>query len=173
MVRDKPYDPPTTCSSKVLKLERWEQYKIDITPIVTMGVFNPTLWIRIGGIMNNTKKTDSKKDYDNIFVQIKSKDDEAKWKDFLSYYFPNHYASTLLNEDLVIDIEAYCKGNGYINKSIAVSPSGYGYITLRFANFGGYEEVDNFEVFKLTNCYKTIVNQGKKFEVGMPTVIHI
>ena len=100
-----------------------------------------------------------------VYVQIESKEDESKWKEFLKQYFPNHYASKLLEDDLIIDVIARYSGQAYTNKSVAVSPSGYGYINLRFACFGGYQEVNNFEEFKLTACYKSIIARGVTFEV--------
>lgn len=122
--------------------------------------------------MNKTEKT-LLKDYDKIFVQIKSKEDETKWKLFLKHYFPNHYASRLLGDDLVIDVDSKNAGRGYINKSVAVSTKGYGYITFKFADLGGYKEVNDFEEFKLTRCYENILAQGVTFDVGKPEIINL
>ena len=111
--------------------------------------------------------------YEKVFVQIESREDEEKWKSFLKHYFPNHYAQKLLEEDLVIDVIARHSGHAYDNKSIAVSPKGYGGISLRFAYNGGYQEVNNFEEFKLTACYKNILAQGVALEKGQPKIIPI
>ena len=122
--------------------------------------------------MNNTSKQ-SLGSYSKVFIQIESRDDEKKWKKFLKHYFPNHYASKLLDSDLVIDKEARHSGHAYTNKSIAVSPKGYGYITFRFAYLGGYQEVNDFDEFELTACYKAIVAQGVVLDAGRPEIIEM
>ena len=122
--------------------------------------------------MNRTDKT-SLSTFLKVFVQIESKNDEKKWKNFLGHFFPNHYASKLLDSDLVIEREARHSGHAYTNKSIAVSPKGYGYITFRFAYLGGYQEVNNFDEFKLTACYKAIVAQGVVLDTGRPEIIEM
>ena len=119
------------------------------------------------------RKTNPVETYNKVFVQIESREDETKWKDFFRKYFPNHYAKKILDEDLVIDVIARHSGHAYENKSVAVSSSGYGYISLRFAYYGGYQEVKDFEEFKLTACYKSIVAQGVTLDVGKPKVISI
>ena len=121
----------------------------------------------------NKPKKSPVESFVKVFVQIESRDDETKWKEFFKTYFPNHYAKRLLDEDLVIDVVARHSGKAYQNKSVAVSPGGYGYISLRFAYYGGYQEVRDFEEFKLTACYKSIVAQGVTLEVGEPEVISI
>ena len=108
-----------------------------------------------------------------VFVQIKSRGDESKWKAFLKQYFPNCHASKLLEEDLVIDVVLRQSGRCYENKSIAVTPDGYGKITFRFAAAGHYKEVENFEEFKLTKCYKDIVKQGPNVDPSEVKIINI
>ena len=123
--------------------------------------------------MNKATKRNSIETFGKVYVQIKSKEDETKWKVFLKEYFPNHYASKLLDDNLVIDMDAFYSGRAYQNKSIAVSPNGYGAISLRFAHYGGYQQVDNFEEFKLTSCYNTIIKNGPFLGKGTPEIIKI
>ena len=33
-----------------------------------------------------------------VYVEIETKEDEAKWKEFLREYFPNHYAIDMLDK---------------------------------------------------------------------------
>ena len=123
--------------------------------------------------MKRINEKEALETFDKVYVQIESKEDESKWKEFLKRYFPNHYASKLLDDDLVIDVAARYSGHAYENKSVAVSPNGYGYIILRLADWGGYEEVNNFEEFELTACYKAILAQGVTLEVGRPGIVSI
>lgn len=95
------------------------------------------------------------KDYMKIFVQIKTKEDEKRWKEFFTKYYPIN--GRILNDNLVIDYEAYLDGRGYENKSIAITIDSYGYISLRFAHWGNYNEVFDFADFKHTLLYKTII----------------
>ena len=127
--------------------------------------------VKQGGIMSTRKI--GIRTYRKVYVEIKSREDETKWKDFFKKYFPNHYAKELLNDDLLIDVEAYHRCHSYETKAIAISPSGYGYISLRLASYGHYPEVKDFEEFKLTACYRTIIAQGVTLEEGTPNFIYI
>lgn len=100
-----------------------------------------------------------------VCISIKTKEDEKKWKEFLSYHFPNHYASSILKEDLI--------DNGFWSKRIGVSPEGYGWISARFSHYGKFIEVDNFEEFKKTSCYQTIIDNGVILDKGSPILIKI
>ena len=73
-----------------------------------------------------------------MYAGYKTKEDEKKWKEFLSYHFPNHYASSILKEDLI--------DNGFWSKRIGVSPEGYGWISARFSHCGKFidREIDIF-----------------------------
>lgn len=95
-----------------------------------------------------------------VYLIVKTKEDEEKWKSFLSHYFPNHYASGLLKDDL-------------LGSRIAVSLSGYGYLSLLCCCYGNYFEVEDFERFKETKVYKDIINRGVSLDVGEPSVVHI
>ena len=110
---------------------------------------------------------------DKIIVQIKSKEDEIKWKAFLRKYFPNHYASSILDKDLVIDIDAYRSGRGYQSKTIGVAIDGFGYISMRLAHYGNYYEVNDFIEFMDTSCYQIIIKNGPSYSEGTPEIIKI
>ena len=97
-----------------------------------------------------------------IYVQIKSREDETKWKNFFKYFFPSCSASEILKEDLMVDIKAYKKGKAYDNKSILITEDGYGYISLRTAHYANVKEVDDFEDFRKTICYHLVVNNRKE-----------
>lgn len=115
-----------------------------------------------------TKESPLLRLYAKVCVEITSREDEKRWKRFLKNYFPNHYASSLLEKDLLISEAAKKKGKCRL---IGVSPNGYGYITHRLAYYGGYCEVSDFEEFIKTGCYKTIVKQGVKLDQGSPEIV--
>lgn len=102
-----------------------------------------------------------------VCIEITSKEDEKKWKSFLHHYFPNHYASGILKEDLVFDSETH------ICKLIGISPKGFGWLSHMLAHYGGYEQIYSFDEFKKTDCYKTIRKQGISLEEGCPDVVRI
>ena len=99
---------------------------------------------------------------ERVFVQIKSRDDETKWKNFFKYFFPSCFVFEILDEDLMIDIKAYKKGRAYTNKSILIDEEGYGYISLRTASYANIKEIDDFEEFRKTSCYHFVVNKRKE-----------
>ena len=119
------------------------------------------------------QKVESLESFDKVIVEIKSKEDEQLWKQFLKKYFPNHYASGILNEDLVIDMDLANKGKAYESKSIGIDEDGFGYLSFKLAYFGGFKEVANFEEFTKTKCYKAIINNGVSLKVGEPKVVKI
>lgn len=110
---------------------------------------------------------------EKICIEITSKEDEKKWKEFLRIYFPNHYAKDILNKDLVIDVESAKLGLPYLSKMIGVSETGFGYLNAKFAYYGGYERVKDFEEFKSTDCYRIIIKNGVSYKEGEPEVITI
>ena len=101
----------------------------------------------------NDIKTGSK-----VYVYIKTKQDEKKWKEFLGHYFPNHYASKILKQDLLSTKER-------VNR-LGVSPDGFGWLSQMIAGLGTYLEVQDFEEFKKTYCYKQIVKNGVGYKEG-------
>lgn len=113
------------------------------------------------------------KNYEKVYVQIESKEDEKKWKKFLKKYFPNHYASSLLDDDLVIDVNRKNKGKWYTSKNVGVDKDGYGYIPTRYAYYGGYHFIKDFEEFKYTLCYRNIIKQGISYSQGEVEIINI
>ena len=113
------------------------------------------------------------KDFMKIYVTIKTKADERRWKEFLGKYFPNHYAKRLLEDDLVINYEDYLDGKGYDSKNIAVEMDGYGYISRMLIYYGHYEKVFDFADFRDTLLYKRIVERGVVLERGEPSCINI
>ena len=109
--------------------------------------------------------------FEEVCIEITSREDEKKWKRFLHRYFPNHYASRILGEDLVVTITN--KRNGYVSKLIGVSPRGFGWLSHMLAHYGGSHEIKDFNEFKKTACYKTIRKQGVFYGEGSPSVVHI
>ena len=99
---------------------------------------------------------------ETVYFYIESKEDELKWKDFLSHYFPNHYASGILKEELA--------GR---HGRIGVSVTGYGWLSQLCAHYGNFKQIKDFEEFKTTKCYQMIVERGVTLEVGQPSVVHI
>ena len=65
--------------------------------------------------MRKINKKEELETFSKVYVQIESREDEKKWKDFFSHYFPNHYASKMLGEDLIIDVAARNLTNACIN----------------------------------------------------------
>ena len=100
-----------------------------------------------------------------VYVCIKSKEDESKWKQFLAFYFPNHYAKEMLNEDLV--------SSSTSSKRIGLDPNGYGWLSFLCKTYGGFKEVEDFKEFKTTDCYKQIIANGIKLDEGEPSVVNV
>lgn len=106
----------------------------------------------------------------SVYLEITSKKDEKKWKRFLKHYFPNHYASKILEENLVVENPT----KGHISKRIGVSVDGFGWLSsmiLHYAPKGYYIEVANFEEFKKTEIYKQIIINGPMFGEGEPQCV--
>ena len=104
------------------------------------------------------------------FVRVQTKEDEKKWKSFLKEYFPNHYASGLLNEDLV----ERQNEDGFIQtKRLGIGVNGYGWLSaMCLCNARShYVQVKDFEGFVQTDIYKQIINNGPSYEVGEPRII--
>ena len=105
-----------------------------------------------------------------VFVYIKTEEDEKKWKSFLKEYFPNHYASGLLNEDLV---EHLNKDGSIQSKRLGIGVDGYGWLSImclcKARNH--YIQVKDFEEFKKTEIYQQIIDNGPSLAVGEPRVI--
>ena len=99
---------------------------------------------------------------DKACIQIKTKEDERRWKEFLSTYFPNHYSKRILRKDLTKSPSL-----------IGISPKGYGYITHRLAHYGQYQEIKDFSQFQATHCYRAILSQGPSLEEGDVEIITI
>ena len=97
-----------------------------------------------------------------VYFYIETKEDELKWKEFLSHYFPNHYASSVLKEELA-------GKHGRIGLDI----NGYGWLSLLCAHYGNFKKIKDFEEFKTTKCYQMIVKRGVTLEVGEPSVVSI
>ena len=95
-----------------------------------------------------------------IYLYITSRKDEKKWKKFLKHYFPNHYASSLLEEDL-------------LNRRIGVVPNGFGLLAAMCIREGGFKRIYNFIEFKKTLCYKEILSNGVSLSKGEPLCVHI
>ncbi len=93
----------------------------------------------------------------DAFVHIKTKEDEKKWKSFLKEYFPNHYASTLLNEDLV---EHKIKRGLMQVKRLAVAVNGYGWLSpmCLCKERSHFIQVKDFEEFQKTDIYSQIIS---------------
>ena len=96
-----------------------------------------------------------------VYVYIKTKQDEKKWKEFLGHYFPNHYASKILKQDLLSTKE-------HVNR-LGVDPDGFGWLSQMIASLGTYLEVRGFEEFEKTYCFKQIVKNGVSYEEGNPS----
>ena len=96
-----------------------------------------------------------------VYVYIKTKRDEKKWKEFLYQYFPNHYASKILKEDLISTNECA--------KRIGINPKGFGWLSQMIARLGTYLKVNDFNEFKKTRCYKQIIKNGINYEEGEPS----
>ena len=135
--------------------------KISNAPVVTMGVFNSSLWFIGEEYMENWKEA---------FVYIKTEEDEKKWKSFLKEYFPNHYASALLSRDLV---ERPNKDGSIQSKRLGIGVNGYGWLSAMCLckARSHYVQVKDFEEFKQTEIYKQIINNGLSYEVGEPRII--
>ena len=105
-----------------------------------------------------------------IYLEITSKEDEKRWKEFLSFYFPNHYAKGILDTDLVIENPDI----GHYSKRIGVSVDGYGYLSSMCLHYGPKEQfqyVDNFIEFMNTDVYHSIIDNGPKLTSGSPEII--
>ena len=116
------------------------------------------------------EKTNMDKIIVSAYLEIISREDEKKWKEFLRHYFPNHYASKILDEDLVVENPK----EGHISKRIGVSVKGFGWLSgmiLHYAPREYHIPVKDFEDFKKTDIYKEIVANGPTFEVGSPQCV--
>ena len=105
-----------------------------------------------------------------VYLEIASKEDEKKWKEFLRYYFPNHYAKDILDKDLVVE-----QTDGWHeSKRIGVSVDGFGWLSAMCLHYAPKElfiPIDNFDEFMKTDIYQQIVSRGPTFEVGSPQII--
>jgi len=108
---------------------------------------------------------------DRIAIYIKSKKDAKKWKMFLSYYFPNHYAKRILNTSMVNKPNPITRI--YKTRPISVTKDGYGYITLMLAYYGKAKFINDFNDFTKTKVYNDIISNGPIYEEGEPEVIEI
>lgn len=126
-----------------------------------MGVFNSSLWFVKEEFMENWKEA---------FVYIQTKEDEKKWKSFLKEYFPNHYASGLLNEDLV---EHQNEDGTIQTKRLGIGVDGYGWLSAMCLCMARshFVRAKDFEEFTQTDIYKQIVDNGPMQEIGEPRVI--
>ena len=108
-----------------------------------------------------------------VYVEIETKEDEAKWKEFLRKYFPNHYAIEILEKNLVT--EPPDQFGGQKVHRIGVGRYGFGYLSARCMivgkRSGAYIKVKDFEEFKETEVYKSIVKQGPKVGKGSPNIM--
>ena len=107
-----------------------------------------------------------------VYLEITSREDEKKWKEFLKHYFPNHYASRILKQDLVVEDV----NKQHRVKRIGVSPDGYGWLSamcICFGRPGRYIPVKDFDEFQTTEVYLSIIKQGVKLDEGEPSVISI
>lgn len=105
------------------------------------------------------------------YLEITSREDEKKWKEFLSHYFPNHYAKEILERNLVVETGKGC----HISKRIGIGVNGYGWLSGMCLFYGGpekFKNIKNFEEFKETEIYKEIVKRGPTLKEGEPEVIH-
>ena len=111
--------------------------------------------------------------YQEVYVEIETKEDEAKWKEFLRYHFPNHYAVDILDKNLVTEPPDQF-GAQKVHR-IGVGIHGFGYLSAHCMivgkRSGVYIKVKDFEEFKETDVYKAIVDQGPKLEKGSPAII--
>ena len=109
-------------------------------------------------------------DWKEAFVEIETKDDEKKWKAFFRTYFPNHYASGLLNEDLVSKLN---KDDSFTVRIIAVGVDGFGLLSCMCLHYARshYVRVADFEEFKQTDIYQQIIDNGPSLKVGEPRII--
>ena len=111
--------------------------------------------------------------HQEVYVEIESIEDETKWKKFLKHHFPNHYAVDILDKNLVT--EPSDRFGGRKVHRIGVGIQGFGYLSARCMivgkRSGVYIKVKDFEEFKETDVYKTIVKQGPKLEKGSPNII--
>ena len=121
--------------------------------------------------MSNRTRDKELATFMEVCIEITSREDEKKWKKFLHHYFPNHYASGILEKDLVLVITN--KHKGHVSKLIGISPSGFGWLSHMLAHYGGSQEIKDFEEFKKTACYKAIRKQGVFYGEGNPSVVHI
>ena len=105
----------------------------------------------------------------SVYLEIKSKEDEKKWKEFLRHYFPNHYASSILDEDLVVQEPDKC----HISKRIGVGVDGFGWLSGMCLHYGReyFIHVEDFEEFMKTDIYKAIVDNGPTLKEGSPQII--
>ena len=104
--------------------------------------------------------------YQEVYVEIETIEDEARWKEFLMHYFPNHYAIKVLDRNLVIEPPDQF-GARKIHR-IGVGIHGFGYLSTRCMivgkRSGVYKKVKDFKEFKETDVYNAIVKQGPKIE---------
>lgn len=104
------------------------------------------------------------------FVHIKTKEDEKKWKSLLKKYFPNYYASGLLDEDL---LEKPTKDGFFQSKRIGIGVNGYGLLSAMCLckARSHFVQVKDFEEFKETDIYQQIINNGPSLDIGEPRII--
>ena len=98
----------------------------------------------------------------SVYFYVDTKEDEAKWKEFLGHYFPNHYAKGILDLDLVSQ-----------DGRIGLDKDGFGWLSGMLIKPGNFRYVENFEGFKDTKVYQEIIEQGVILDVGRPKVIPI
>jgi len=100
------------------------------------------------------------KDLEHIYFMVKTKEDEKKWKEFLRFYFPKHYAISILDRDWLEN-----------PRRIAVDIDGFGYIGTAVLQTYYFKPVKDFEDFMDTTCYKMIVARGVYKKRGKVTVV--
>ena len=87
------------------------------------------------------------------YFRVTSKEDENKWKEFLGRYFPNCFASEILNKNLL-------KGQKRRGlHAIGVNINGYGFVPMMCICKckSSLMQVKGFEQFTQTNLYKGII----------------
>ena len=98
------------------------------------------------------------KNNQTVYLEITSREDEKKWKEFLRHYFPNHYASSILDEDLVVSKSKSLRKV----KRIGISVDGYGWLSatiLFLCPKEHFVHVNDFNEFMTTDVYKEIVSR--------------
>ena len=92
------------------------------------------------------------------FVYIKTEEDEKKWKEILRHYFPNHYASSILDKGLVVSKSKKTRKV----KRIGISVYGYGWLSatmLFLCPKEHFVHINDFNEFMTTDVYKEIVSR--------------